>query len=74
MHERALPRAEAGARKRKMAAARQVSFVRRYDPSLPPIMADEDRIVQVFHNLMRNAIEAMAAGGIRDQFGPAGRE
>jgi two-component system nitrogen regulation sensor histidine kinase GlnL len=47
----------------EMAAARQVSFVRRYDPSLPPIMADEDRIVQVFHNLMRNAIEAMPAGG-----------
>jgi two-component system, NtrC family, nitrogen regulation sensor histidine kinase GlnL len=47
----------------EMATARQVSFVRRYDPSLPPIMADEDRIVQVFHNLMRNAIEAMLAGG-----------
>jgi two-component system nitrogen regulation sensor histidine kinase GlnL len=47
----------------EMAAARQVSFVRRYDPSLPPIMADEDRLVQVFHNLMRNAIEAMPGGG-----------
>jgi len=47
----------------EMAAARQVSFVRRYDPSLPPIMADEDRLVQVFHNLMRNAIEAMPEGG-----------
>jgi two-component system nitrogen regulation sensor histidine kinase GlnL len=40
-----------------------VQFVRRYDPSLPPIMADEDRIVQVFHNLVRNAIEAMPGGG-----------
>ena len=40
-----------------------VQFVRRYDPSLPPIMADEDRIVQVFHNLVRNAIEAMPRGG-----------
>ncbi len=47
----------------EIAVARQVSFVRRYDPSLPPIMADEDRLVQVFHNLMRNAIEAMPAGG-----------
>jgi two-component system, NtrC family, nitrogen regulation sensor histidine kinase GlnL len=40
-----------------------IQFVRRYDPSLPPILADEDRIVQVFHNLMRNAIEAMPGGG-----------
>ena len=40
-----------------------VQFVRRYDPSLPPILADEDRIVQVFHNLVRNAIEAMPGGG-----------
>jgi two-component system nitrogen regulation sensor histidine kinase GlnL len=47
----------------EMAAARTVAFVRRYDPSLPPIMADEDRIMQVFHNLVRNAIEAMPEGG-----------
>jgi len=45
------------------AASRGVGFVRRYDPSLPPILADEDRIVQVFHNLVRNAIEAMPGGG-----------
>jgi len=37
--------------------------VRRYDPSLPAILVDEDRIVQVFHNLVRNAIEAMPRGG-----------
>jgi two-component system, NtrC family, nitrogen regulation sensor histidine kinase GlnL len=40
-----------------------VQIVRRYDPSLPPILADEDRILQVFHNLVRNAVEAMTAGG-----------
>jgi two-component system nitrogen regulation sensor histidine kinase GlnL len=45
------------------AASLGVQFVRRYDPSLPPILADEDRIVQVFHNLVRNAIEAMPGGG-----------
>ena len=45
------------------AASLGVQFVRRYDPSLPPILVDEDRIVQVFHNLMRNAIEAMPGGG-----------
>ncbi len=46
------------------ARARRVSLVRRYDPSLPPILGDEDRLVQVFHNLVRNAMDAMAAGGM----------
>ena len=45
------------------AADRGVTIVRRYDPSMPPILADEDRILQVFHNLVRNAIEAMPRGG-----------
>jgi PAS domain S-box-containing protein len=45
------------------ARERRVTIVRRYDPSLPPILGDEDRLVQVFHNLVRNAIEAMAADG-----------
>ena len=45
------------------ATSRRITFVRRYDPSLPPILADEDRLVQVFHNLVRNAIEAMPHGG-----------
>ena len=47
----------------EMASQRAVQIVRRYDPSLPPILADEDRILQVFHNLVRNAVEAMATGG-----------
>jgi two-component system nitrogen regulation sensor histidine kinase GlnL len=45
------------------AAAQNVQVVRRYDPSLPPILADEDRVLQVFHNLVRNALEAMPRGG-----------
>jgi two-component system nitrogen regulation sensor histidine kinase GlnL len=47
----------------EMAAQHGVQIVRRYDPSLPAILADEDRILQVFHNLVRNAVEAMTAGG-----------
>ncbi len=47
----------------EMAVSRNVRIVKRYDPSLPPILADEDRILQVFHNLVRNAIEAMPRGG-----------
>jgi two-component system nitrogen regulation sensor histidine kinase GlnL len=40
-----------------------VTFVRRYDPSLPPILGDEDRLLQVFHNLIVNAMDAMKRGG-----------
>ena len=47
----------------EMAAESNVQIVRRYDPSLPPILADEDQLLQVFHNLVRNAIEAMPDGG-----------
>jgi two-component system nitrogen regulation sensor histidine kinase GlnL len=45
------------------ALAQSVTIVRRYDPSLPPILGDEDRLVQVFHNLVRNALESMKSGG-----------
>lgn len=45
------------------ARTRQVVLVRRYDPSLPPILGDEDRLLQVFHNLVGNALDAMTRGG-----------
>ncbi len=45
------------------AEAQGVTIVRRYDPSLPPILGDEDRLVQVFYNLVRNALESMKSGG-----------
>lgn len=40
-----------------------VQTVRRYDPSLPPVWADEDRLTQVFQNLIQNGLEAMPGGG-----------
>jgi two-component system nitrogen regulation sensor histidine kinase GlnL len=39
--------------------ARQVRFVEDYDPSLPPVFANRDHLVQVFLNLVKNATEAM---------------
>jgi two-component system nitrogen regulation sensor histidine kinase GlnL len=45
------------------AGAAGVTVARRYDPSLPPILGDEDRLLQVFHNLVGNAIDAMKQGG-----------
>jgi two-component system nitrogen regulation sensor histidine kinase GlnL len=37
-----------------------VGVLRRYDPAIPALEADPDRLLQVFLNLLRNAIEAMA--------------
>ena len=45
------------------ARAHEVQLVRRYDPSLPALWADADRLVQVFQNLVQNGVEAMPGGG-----------
>jgi len=39
--------------------ARNVKFVEEYDPSLPPVFANRDQLVQVFLNLVKNAAEAI---------------
>ena len=44
-------------------AGAQVTFIREYDPSLPDIEADRDRIHQVLLNLIRNAVQASPPGG-----------
>ena len=39
--------------------ARNVRFVEDYDPSLPPVLANRDQLVQVFLNLVKNAAESV---------------
>jgi two-component system nitrogen regulation sensor histidine kinase GlnL len=39
--------------------ARQIKFVEEYDPSLPPILANRDQLIQVFLNLIKNAAESI---------------
>jgi two-component system nitrogen regulation sensor histidine kinase GlnL len=39
--------------------ARNVRFVEDYDPSLPPVNANQDQLIQVFLNLVKNATEAV---------------
>src|SRR5712691_6409313 len=39
--------------------ARHVKFVEDYDPSLPPVLANRDQLVQVFLNLVKNAAESI---------------
>jgi len=40
-----------------------VVLSRLYDPSLPDIVGNQDQLVQVFLNVIKNAIEAMPKGG-----------
>jgi two-component system nitrogen regulation sensor histidine kinase GlnL len=44
--------------------ARHIRFVEEYDPSLPPVLANRDQLIQVFLNLVKNASEAL--GGQTD--------
>ena len=41
---------------------RNVRFVERYDPSLPPALGNRDQLVQVFLNLIKNAAEVVSPG------------
>jgi two-component system, NtrC family, nitrogen regulation sensor histidine kinase GlnL len=44
---------------------RGIRFVEDYDPSLPPVLGNRDKLVQVFLNLVKNACEAI--GGKSEQ-------
>jgi len=41
----------------------QVAFRERFDPSLPHAFGDEDQLIQVFLNLVKNATEAASSRG-----------
>src|SRR3954453_17575068 len=54
------------ARVRALAAngvADGLSLKEQYDPSLPPVLGDEDQLIQIFLNLVKNAAEAAHARG-----------
>jgi two-component system nitrogen regulation sensor histidine kinase GlnL len=40
-----------------------VEVVRTFDPSIPEFLGDADRLAQVFHNLCRNALQALESRG-----------
>lgn len=43
--------------------ARHARFIENYDPSLPPVYGNRDRLIQVFLNLVKNAAEAIPEAG-----------
>jgi two-component system, NtrC family, nitrogen regulation sensor histidine kinase GlnL len=43
--------------------ARGINLKERYDPSLPDVLANRDKLVQVFLNLVKNAAEAILGDG-----------
>ena len=42
--------------------ARHIKFVEEYDPSLPPVLANRDLLIQLFLNLVKNSAEAIDEG------------
>jgi two-component system nitrogen regulation sensor histidine kinase GlnL len=44
--------------------ARHIKFTEEYDPSLPPVLANRDQLIQTFLNLVKNASEAIGDGAI----------
>jgi len=47
----------------KSSFARSVTFTENYDPSLPAVMGERDRLIQVVLNLVKNAADAVAGKG-----------
>ena len=48
---------------RRSVDERKVTFHQQFDPSIPPIMADEGLLTQLFLNLIKNAVEAVEEAG-----------
>lgn len=42
----------------------KITLQRLYDPSLPRVTGDEGKLLQVFLNIIKNAVEAMPKGGL----------
>jgi len=49
---------------KRAAEGKEIAFLQQFDPSIPPILADEGLITQLFLNLIKNAVEAVAENGM----------
>jgi two-component system, NtrC family, nitrogen regulation sensor histidine kinase GlnL len=41
-----------------------VNFLQQFDPSIPPLLGDESLLIQLFLNLIKNAVEAVRENGV----------
>ena len=48
---------------KRTAAGRKITFQQQFDPSIPPILADEALLTQLFLNLIKNGVEAVGNTG-----------
>ena len=46
---------------------RNIKFIEEYDPSLPPVLANRDQLVQVLLNLVKNAAEAIGPDAVEGE-------
>ncbi len=51
---------------RGMAGGADVVYAEHYDPSLPPVLGDREKLTQVFLNLVRNAVDAVQGQAKRE--------
>ena len=48
---------------KRAASGKNIAFRQQFDPSIPPILGDEALLTQLFLNLIKNAVEAVAEEG-----------
>jgi two-component system nitrogen regulation sensor histidine kinase GlnL len=48
---------------KRAAEGKIIAFLQDFDLSIPPVLADEALLTQLFLNLIKNAVEAVEAGG-----------
>jgi two-component system nitrogen regulation sensor histidine kinase GlnL len=48
---------------KRSTAGKEILFRKNFDPSIPPILADEGLLTQLFLNLIKNAVEAVGDTG-----------
>lgn len=49
---------------RQAVGNRKVAIIQQFDPSIPPFLADEELMSQLFLNLIKNAVEAVGDAGL----------
>ncbi|MFZ3209814.1 MAG: ATP-binding protein, partial [Geobacteraceae bacterium] len=49
---------------KQTAGKKNITFQQQFDPSIPPLLADEGLLTQLFLNLVKNAVEAVGDDGV----------